>query len=227
MKPAEIDLSNFQVRSAPFFRKKLTDTIANEGDTNIEFTVQIESFSAATVQWFFGDKEITEEKKEYEMKTEKNNSYKLIVKNAKTEFAGKYSCKAKNEVGSNKCSASFTVHYRPKLIKKLTDQKVKEGDTMKLTLQVSAVPAPEVKWYKDGQEVSADARIKITRDSQRLENYDLTVTILKGSDAGVYEARATNDLGYVTSKSKVIVLSEYSANNLYELDLFDIPKNSV
>ena len=182
--------------------------VAKENDANVELTVQIDSFSKPDVEWYFKGSKITEAKKEYSV-SEEGNQYKLLIKQAKTECAGKYTCKAKNEVGSSESAASLTVHFRPKLVKKLADQKVKEGETLKLTVQVSAVPDPEVKWFKDGQEVSADARIKITRDSQRLENYDLTLTLLKGSDGGVYEVRAQNDLGFVSSKSKVIVLSKY------------------
>lgn len=186
----------------------MDNVVVNENDANIELAVKIDSFSKPEVQWYFGGKQITDDKKEY-IASEDGNYYRLVIKQAKTECAGKYTCQAKNEVGESSSSASLTVHYRPKLLKKLADQKVKEGDTLKLTVQVSAVPVPEIKWFKDGQEVSADARIKISRDSQRLENYDLTVTLLKGTDGGIYEVRAQNDLGFVTSKSKIIVLSKY------------------
>lgn len=189
----------------------LENVIVNENDTNIELSVQIESFSKPEVQWYFDGKPITAESKEYST-TEIENCYKLVIKQAKTEFAGKYTCKAKNDVGESSSAASLTVYYRPKLLKKLADQKVKEGDTLKLSVQVSAIPDPQIRWFKDGQEVSADARIKISRDSRRLENYDLTVTLLKGTDGGIYEVRAQNDLGFVTSKSKIIVLSKYSNN---------------
>lgn len=64
--------------------------------------------------------------------------------------------------------------------------------------------------FKDGQEVTADAHIKITRDSQSLEDYSLTVTIVKGADAGDYEARAENFLGTASTKSTVKINSEYS-----------------
>ncbi|KAL7294623.1 hypothetical protein TKK_0011927 [Trichogramma kaykai] len=197
-----------QVRSAPLFRKKLENIVATELQANIELVTQIESFSKPEIAWFYQAKQITEESKEYTM-VEDGNNYKLIIKAAKVENAGKYTCKAKNEIGESNTSASLVVHYRPKLIKKLSDQKVKEGDTMKLSVQVSAVPEPEVKWYKDGQEVVADtdARIKITRDSKRIENYDLTLNLLKGTDGGIYEVRASNELGFVSSKSKVIVLT--------------------
>jgi hypothetical protein len=64
--------------------------------------------------------------------------------------------------------------------------------------------------FKDGQEVMADAHIKISRDSQSLEDYSLTVTIVKGADAGDYEASADNSLGTASTKSTVKVNSEYS-----------------
>ncbi|XP_031784412.1 obscurin isoform X6 [Nasonia vitripennis] len=204
---ARSEQTAIQVRSAPLFKKKLQDKTATENEANVELLAQVESFSKPEVSWYFAGKKISEEKKEYSM-SEEGNCYKLTIKSAKTECAGKYTCKAKNEVGESSSSASLTVNFRPKLIKKLADQKVKEGETLKLTVQVSAVPAPEVQWFKDGQEVNADARIKISRDSQRLENYDLTVTLLKGTDGGVYEVRAKNDLGFVSSKSKVIVLTK-------------------
>lgn len=197
-----------QVRSAPLFKKQLQNAVANEGDDDVEFNADIESFEPPEVTWYFNNKLIDEETKGYVV-SESGNHYKLVISKAITERAGKYTCKAKNVVGESSSTASFTVQFRPKLIKKLADQKVKEGDTLKLTVQVSSVPDPEITWYKDGQEVSADTRIKISRDSRRLENYDLTLTLVKDSDGGVYEVRARNELGHVSSKSKVIVLSEY------------------
>lgn len=45
---------------------------------------------------------------------------------------------------------------------------VDAGQTLKLEVEVEGCPEPKVKWYKDGKEVSTDARIKIERDTQRL-----------------------------------------------------------
>lgn len=196
-----------QVRGIPKFKTKLFDMSANEGDLNIEFVVEIEGFPKPSVHWFLGDVEITETRTEY-TRVEEGDNYKLIIKEVKTELKGRYTCKLQNEYGENSSSSNLTVNTRPKLLKKLTDQRMKEGDTLTLKFEVAGTPEPEVKWYKDGEEVSADARIKITRDSQRKESYDLTVTLLKGSDGGLYEVRAENELGYVTSKSKVIVMSK-------------------
>ncbi|XP_071572462.1 protein Obscurin isoform X5 [Temnothorax nylanderi] len=200
------DETRVRVRGIPRFKTKLCDISANEGELNIEFVVEVEGFPKPSVHWFLGDVEITEKRTEY-TRVEEGDNYKLVIKEVKTELKGRYTCKVQNEYGENSSSSNLTVNTRPKLLKKLADQRLKEGETLKLTLEVSGTPEPEVKWYKDGEEVTADARIKITRDSQRNESYDLTVTLLKGSDGGLYEVRAENELGYVTSKSKVIVLT--------------------
>lgn len=86
------------------------------------------------------------------------------------------------------------------------------GQTLKLEVEVEGCPEPKIKWFKDGKEVSTDTRIKIERDSQRLENYHLTVTLVKEEDGGEYEVRAENEMGSVTSKSTVTVHSEYTLN---------------
>lgn len=83
-----------------------------------------------------------------------------------------------------------------------------EGDTLTLQVEVYAVPEPKIVWYKDGQEVRADARVKIQRDTQRLETYNLTLNLIKREEAGVYEVKATNVLGTATTRSVVTVLSK-------------------
>ncbi|XP_072755043.1 protein Obscurin isoform X6 [Anoplolepis gracilipes] len=212
------DDTRIRVRGIPQFKTKLCDISANEGELNIEFVVEVEGFPKPSVHWFLGDVEITEKRTEY-TRVEEGDNYKLIMKEVKSELKGNYTCKVQNEYGENSSSSNLTVNTRPKLLKKLEDQRLKEGETLTLKFEVSGTPDPKVKWYKDGEEVTADARIKITRDSQRNESYDLTVTLLKGSDGGLYEVRAENDLGYVISKSKVIVLTKTEDEKVEKVEL--------
>lgn len=104
---------------------------------------------------------------------------------------------------------------QPKIRKQLKDVEVNEGETLTLEVEVYAVPEPKIVWYKDGQEVRADARIKIQRDSQRLETYNLTLNLIKREESGLYEVKATNVLGTASSKSQVTVLSKYSVDIHY------------
>lgn len=98
---------------------------------------------------------------------------------------------------------------QPKIRKSLTDVEVTEKENLLLEVEVYAVPEPKIVWFRDGQEVRSDARIKIQRDNQRLETYNLTVNMIKRDEAGVYEMKASNTLGTAVTKSIVTVNSEY------------------
>lgn len=93
----------------------------------------------------------------------------------------------------------------------MKDTTVEEGATLHLELEIEACPAPQVKWLRNGREVNADARIKITRDSKRNETYNLDVSLIKYEEQGEYEVYVTNELGSVSSKSHVTVHSEYQS----------------
>ncbi|XP_013175917.1 PREDICTED: muscle M-line assembly protein unc-89-like isoform X4 [Papilio xuthus] len=194
------------VRCAPQFRQRLRDVTASEGDVNVEFTVDVEAYPEPKVQWYLGDVEITEKKSVY-TRVDNGSSHKLILKEVSAEMSGQYSCKVTNDLGSDSCHATFTVNRKPRITKSLVDMTVDAGQTLKLEVEVEGCPEPKVKWYKDGKEVTTDARIKIERDTKRLENYNLTVTLVKEEDGGEYEVRAENEMGSVSSKSTVTVHS--------------------
>lgn len=86
---------------------------------------------------------------------------------------------------------------------------MEEGSTLHLEVDVEGCPQPTVKWLRNGREVSADARIKISRDTQRQETYNLAVNLIKYEEQGEYEVIVTNSLGTVSSKSYVTVHSKY------------------
>lgn len=98
---------------------------------------------------------------------------------------------------------------KPKIVKSLKDVQISEGETLTLEVEIYAKPEPKIVWFRNGQEVRADARIKISRDCTRLETYNLTLNLIKRDDAGDYEVKATNTLGSASTLSHVKVLSEY------------------
>lgn len=99
---------------------------------------------------------------------------------------------------------------QPKIRKSLSDVEVAEKETLQLEVEVYAVPEPKIVWFRDGQEVRSDARIKIQRDNLRSETYNLTLNMIKRDEAGVYEMKASNPLGTAVTKSVVTVNSEYN-----------------
>lgn len=99
---------------------------------------------------------------------------------------------------------------KPRFKKPLAEKtEVDEGASLTLEVECHGCPEPEIKWFKDGKEVSTDAHIKITRDSHRIETYSMSLNLVKASDSGEYEVKATNTMGTVSSKTIVHVYSEY------------------
>ncbi|KAL0901988.1 hypothetical protein ABMA27_007123 [Loxostege sticticalis] len=198
------DACQLNVRTAPVFTKKLSDITASEGSVNVEFSVSVEAFPEPSVKWYLGDVEITEKKSVF-TRVDSGSSHKLILKEVSAEYSGQYTCKVANELGQDSCSATFTVNRKPRFTKSLVDMTVDAGTTLKMEVEVEGCPEPKVRWYKDGKELTTDARIKIERDTKRLENYHLTVNLVKEEDGGEYEVRAENEMGSVSSKSTVVI----------------------
>lgn len=100
----------------------------------------------------------------------------------------------------------FIAH--PKFKKELKDMEVTEGGLLKLQVICFGSPIPEVKWFKDGKEMRSGAHIKISKDTKRVENFSLTVNLIKVEDGGEYEVRATNEMGTAVTKSIVNILGK-------------------
>lgn len=56
--------------------------------------------------------------------------------------------------------------------------------------------------------MTGDAHVKISRDTKRVENYNMTFTLVKVEDGGEYEVRATNEMGSAVTKTIVLVQSK-------------------
>ncbi|XP_025192239.1 obscurin isoform X4 [Melanaphis sacchari] len=199
------------VKCPPIFETPLTDTKAVEGDTNVEFTVKLNSYPKSSIQWFREEEEITETTTEFTC-FEDGDNYKLIIKEAKTKLAGTYKCRATNEIGTYDSEATLTVMSQPTFKKELRDMEVTEGGMLKLQVTCYGSPTPEIKWFKDGKEVRSDAHIKISKDKKRVENFSLTVNLVKVEDGGEYEVRATNEMGTAITKSIVNILAKHSTD---------------
>uniref|UniRef100_A0A034VYZ1 Muscle M-line assembly protein unc-89 n=2 Tax=Bactrocera dorsalis TaxID=27457 RepID=A0A034VYZ1_BACDO len=194
------------IKCAPELTKKLSNITITEGDCNVELEVQLNAYPEPKIKWYIDGIEIDEKRKDFR-RIEENNSYKLVLKEVNTSMHGTYCCKIMNDYGNLENECIVTVNCKPKIRKQLKDTEVQANGTLTLETDIYAMPEPTVQWFKDGQEISADARVKISRDSYRTEDYSLSLTICKPTDAGTYEVRALNAIGDSQSQCKVIVLT--------------------
>ncbi|CAG9826987.1 unnamed protein product [Diabrotica balteata] len=209
------------VKKPPKIIQGLRDMTVVEHDKNVSLDVKLEAFPKPTVKWYLDEVEIKETRTEF-TRIESDDGASLIIKEVTSQLSGQYTCKLSNECGGVETSAKLTVNCAPRIIKHLKDTTVEEGSTLHLEVEVEGCPSPTVKWLRNGREVSADARIKITKDTQRHETFNLAVNLIKYEEQGEYEVIVTNSLGTVSSKSIVTVHKVTHTDAIEETEVIEV-----
>lgn len=92
----------------------------------------------------------------------------------------------------------------PEFQQELSNRDVKAGDTVYFTIKTTGIPEPEVTWYKNGELLKEDSRVKFIKDSQS-GNYSLLINKATVEDKGEYRCVASNMGGTVACQAKLSV----------------------
>ncbi|XP_071806297.1 hemicentin-2-like [Asterias amurensis] len=117
---------------------------------------------------------------------------------------GTYSCSARN--ADQAVNHLFeVVVYVPPVITSVFESilRVQIGQPMTLLCRANALPKASFTWYKDDRPIS---RVAETHFQEGWDGY-LRVKEVIGSDAGLYQCRAVNEVGEAFSKSFTIVVT--------------------
>ncbi|XP_042627652.1 limbic system-associated membrane protein-like [Cyprinus carpio] len=107
--------------------------------------------------------------------------------------AGRYECKASNDVSTPDVKyVSVVVNYPP-YIKDVRSSETPVGQAGVLHCEASAVPQPEFEWYRDERRLSSSQSVSI--QIKRLSRTLLVVANVTEDDYGNYTCVATNRLG--------------------------------
>ncbi|GFT33266.1 obscurin [Nephila pilipes] len=185
---------------APSIKAELSDAEATEGGSAM-LELKINGYPKPKVTWYHRGKEVSTGGRIRFLFADEE-TFTLVIKNVKKDDGGKYSVKATNEMGEAESSCNLTVKTAPSFLKGLKDMSVMAEEVLKLEVEIEGNPAPEIKWYKDGQPLSPGGRIKVVdnKGKQRLE-----IANAKPTDSGSYSCVITNDLGNQAEFSNVVV----------------------
>nr|XP_020731255.1 hemicentin-2-like [Odocoileus virginianus texanus] len=121
----------------------------------------------------------------------------LQILNAQKEDAGQYTCVVTNELGEAVKNYHVEVLIPPSISKddplgevSVKEVKTKVNSTLTLECECWAVPPPTISWYKDGQPVTPNLRVRILGEGRLLQIQPTQV-----SDSGRYLCVATNVAG--------------------------------
>lgn len=110
---------------------------------------------------------------------------------------------ASNELAQVSQFWNMDVFSKPKLIQKLgADKIVSQGENVELRVKFESEPKPEVKWFKDNEEIKSSDHFLIKEDG---DSYIMKITGAVTTDAASYKVKALNIHGSVEDDINVFV----------------------
>uniref|UniRef100_A0A3B5MDT6 Ig-like domain-containing protein n=1 Tax=Xiphophorus couchianus TaxID=32473 RepID=A0A3B5MDT6_9TELE len=137
-------------------------------------------------------------------------TFSLLVGGVSEEDLGCYTCQATNEAGSRQVTVEILLEAEtapPTFIQRLQSSTVRQGSQVRLSVRVSGIPTPVVKFYREGAEIQSSADFQILQDG---DLYSLLIAEAFPEDSGAYSVTTTNSSGRATSTCELLVQGEFS-----------------
>lgn len=185
-----------EVDEKPEIVKGLEDTTIQEGDDDV-LKVEV-SAPVRTVKWYKNGQEI-KPSSHMEPKKIGPKKYELAVNKAQLDDGATYKVVLSNAAGECDSSAALTV-TKPNILKMLEglkDVDVTEGEPLQLKVKVQGIPKT-VKWYKNGQEITPNDRVK-TKENPETGEFSLEIPSSQKADGAAYRVVLANEKGEVYS----------------------------
>ncbi|CAD6189828.1 unnamed protein product [Caenorhabditis auriculariae] len=210
---------------APDFLQPVRPAAVTVGETAV-LEGKVSGKPRPTVKWYKNGKEITPNDR-IKIEDLEDGTQRLTVKDAQLSDADEYRCSASNEFGDVWSDVTLGVkepaQSAPEFVKELAAVQVKETETAKFECKVSGTE-PTVKWFKDGQEVKKDARVKIESESDGTQR--LVIEKSTTADQGNYRVEASNDAGTANLKAPLTVTPDETLKLKRGLNDLTIPQGT-
>lgn len=139
-------------------------------------------------------------------------TFELTFQKTATEDNGNWAVIARNPHGEMSQFFTFAAQMLPKFESKLADAEANESKQVVLKCKIKCEPRPDIKWFKNGQEITKDPRVKVYVDPTG--NDCLTINSASRGMAGEYEIKATNEMGTASCKCNLKVNTKPSCDDL-------------
>nr|CAD7423862.1 unnamed protein product [Timema monikensis] len=166
-----------------------------------------------TVKWFVDNKEVKPSKAKEITYTPETGLATLKILKPKEEDQAIYSVRADNTFGKAECRANLILReavqvYKPevlrapKITRPLEAKIVHTGKPINLEAEFEGKPTPDVKWYRNGKEITPTSDIKIVVEENKTT---LHIPKSRRENVGKYEVRAMNPVGEARTSGSVAV----------------------
>jgi hypothetical protein len=139
-------------------------------------------------------------------------TFELNFTKTAVEDNGNWAVIARNQHGEMSQFFQFAAQMLPKFEAKLQDAEANESKQVVMKCKIACTPRPTIQWFKNGQEITKDPRVKCYVDPTG--NECLTINSASRGMAGEYEIKATNEMGVVNCKCNLKVNTKPSADDM-------------
>lgn len=165
------------------------------------------------VKWYRNEEEIKPNERTEMTFNPTTGQAKLKILEPMPEDETIYRVRAVNKYGRAECRANLVISNiikvskpivlkAPRITRPLPALIIERGKPLTLLADFEGVPKPEVKWFRNGIEITLTDKHKINTYESTAE---LNITEVTSKDSGKYEIRVQNEVGEARSSSSVIV----------------------
>jgi hypothetical protein len=173
-------------------------------DKEVKYECIIKANPKPTVSWLMNGKEITNKDGIRVEKDANKDKYSIVI--PKVAINASFTVKANNEFGTIEKTVELDVLEAPKSLNKLDNITVNEGESAKYTIKLGGKPKPQVKWFKDDEEIITNEEYEIIETSE--DEVSLIIKSCKSpNNLGNYYAKLINEHGEITTNKSIITIN--------------------
>ncbi|XP_046975617.1 hemolin-like [Vanessa cardui] len=158
--------------------------------------------------WFKDGQDVNNGVKDRVTRHNRSVGKRLVIKEAWVSDQGEYTCVVDNEVGKpQRHSMYLTVVSAPQFLRDdIPKMIVKPGEDITIPCIAAGIPAPELSWSYNADELPKNDRIALSRSSQGNTTVsDLTIKGVQKEDMGYYGCKGLNENGDIYKETLLYV----------------------
>nr|XP_009476329.1 PREDICTED: vascular endothelial growth factor receptor kdr-like [Pelecanus crispus] len=201
----------FYVSDVPFGLQtdpQVTTIVGND----VRLTCRASKYIYSHLAWYHPSSEVALRDSVIKKTDNYSISLTLVITNVTKDQSGLYKCRAQNQHNSTDTLEQHTqllvrAKAAPYVIQNLTDLEVNISGKIILECKVSGTPEPQITWRKNGYPISAASGIS-------MENNTLVIERVKKDDEGLYECKASNDMGQDSTSAFIKIQGSEEKSNI-------------
>lgn len=190
---------NLKLLAVPYFTEEPEIVNAAEGET-VSFRCAASGVPKPEIKWIHNGKPIAEAPPNPRRKVNTNS---IVIERLIKSDTGNYGCNATNSIGYVYKDVYVNVMaLAPEITEAPRDMAAVDGQNINMTCKVFGAPKPEVKWIRNGKELTG-GRYTV------LLSGDLQIKSVQFDDSGEYICFAENKFGKANASASFTVRSTY------------------